>query len=71
MESALKNLGVIKHPSYLTNDEVILENLFYCHVMQKHCSIRDMNKIAFRMLFVGVHVTFNCYSNASKLQFFI
>ena len=49
--------------------QTVLENLFYSFLTQKHCSIRDVNKIGFLMIYVSVHVTIkpvkiihpNCY----------
>ena len=43
-----KQIGGLQ-TSLISLNEVILKNLFYCYVMQKHCSIRDTNKVAFRI----------------------
>ena len=66
--TSTRNWVVIKHRSYLLN-EVILKNMVYCCVMQKHCSIRYIKKIYFLFISSGTHITFkpvkvmllNCY----------
>ena len=72
MESALKNLDkqMDGHKtSTISFNSSRFGNLFYCFLTQKHCSIRDVNKIGFIMISVSGHVTFksvkimhlNCY----------
>ena len=44
--------------SAISFDSSRFGGLFYCFLMHKHCSIRDVNTIGFIMISVSVQMTF-------------